>query len=61
VVTLQENNAIVLIDLASGEVIGCLAGGSASLSNIDTEEESVINQTSSLDNVKHEPDGVVSS
>lgn len=59
-VTLQENNAIVIIDLKKGEVIDSTAGGSVHLVDIDTEEEGVINQTSMLNDVAHEPDGVVS-
>ncbi|EJK46736.1 hypothetical protein THAOC_34583 [Thalassiosira oceanica] len=58
VVTLQENNAIVIIDLKKGEVIDSTAGGSVDLVDIDTEEEGVINQTSMLNDVAHEPDGV---
>ena len=58
VVTLQENNAIVLIDLASKTVLNSFSAGTVNLTNIDTEEEDLIDQTSSLDNVPREPDGV---
>ncbi|GFH51752.1 esterase-like activity of phytase family protein [Chaetoceros tenuissimus] len=59
VVTLQENNAIILIDLESGTVESSFSAGSVDLDNIDTEEEGIIDQTSSLDAVPREPDGVV--
>ena len=59
VVTMQENNAIVLIDLETKTVIRSFSAGTVDLENIDTEEEGVIDQTSSLTNVPREPDGVV--
>lgn len=59
VVTLQENNAIVIIDLASKTVISSFSAGTVDLENIDTEEEDIIDQTSSLMAVPREPDGVI--
>lgn len=58
VVTLQENNAIVLIDLASKSVINSFTAGTVDLENIDIDEEGVIDQSSSLTDVPREPDGV---
>eukprot|EP00551_Chaetoceros_affinis_P013694 CAMPEP_0203687668 /NCGR_PEP_ID=MMETSP0091-20130426/637_1 /ASSEMBLY_ACC=CAM_ASM_001089 /TAXON_ID=426623 /ORGANISM="Chaetoceros affinis, Strain CCMP159" /LENGTH=746 /DNA_ID=CAMNT_0050557067 /DNA_START=49 /DNA_END=2289 /DNA_ORIENTATION=- len=58
VVTMQENNALVLIDLNSKKVLSSFTAGTVDLSNIDTEEEGVIDQTSSLSAVPREPDGV---
>jgi len=58
VVTLQENNAIVLIDCVSKTVIDSFTAGTVDLTNIDTEEEGVIDQSSSLTAVPREPDGV---
>ena len=58
VVTLQENNAIVLIDLPTLTVSASFSAGTVDLENIDTEEEGVIDQSSSLSEVKREPDGV---
>ncbi len=58
VVTLQENNAIVLIDLATKTVTNSFSAGDVDLVNIDTEEEDLIDQTSSLTDVPREPDGV---
>ena len=59
VVTLQENNAIILIDLKKGKVKSSFSAGTVDLKKIDTEEEGVIDQTSSLTSVPREPDGVV--
>lgn len=60
VVTLQENNHIVLVDLTSGKVINHFSAGSVDLNNVDITEESpaIINQTASLRNIPREPDGV---
>lgn len=59
VVTLQENNAIVIIDLPTKAVISSFSAGSVDLDNIDTEEEKIIDQSSSLTSVPREPDGVI--
>lgn len=60
VVTLQENNAMVLIDAESNEVIGSFSAGEVDLENVDATEEdpALISQTESLSAVKREPDGV---
>jgi hypothetical protein len=58
VVTLQENNYIVLVDLVSGEVTRSFSAGTADLEQIDTVEEDVISLNSSLTEVPREPDGV---
>lgn len=57
-VTLQENNAIVLIDLTTATVIRSFSAGTVNLTNIDTVEDDIINQTSTLTNIPREPDGV---
>lgn len=58
VVTLQENNALVLVDLETGSVISSYTAGDVDLDQIDTEEEDVIDQSFSLTDVPREPDGV---
>lgn len=58
VVSLQENNYIALVDLASGEVVNSFSAGSADLNQIDTTEEGVITLDSSLAEVPREPDAV---
>lgn len=59
-VTLQENNHIVLIDVASGTVIDDFSAGSVDLSQVDIEEEdpALISLTGSLSQVLREPDGI---
>lgn len=58
VVTLQENNAIALIDLATGEVIRSFSAGSVDLTGIDAVEDNVITQTDSQSGRLREPDAV---
>ncbi|MAS34895.1 MAG: alkaline phosphatase [Anaerolineaceae bacterium] len=58
VVTLQENNYIVLVDLPSGEVTGSFSAGTVDLEQIDTAEDGVITLNSSLAGVPREPDAV---
>ncbi len=60
VVTLQENNHLVLVNLRNGKVINDFSAGSVDLKKIDTEEEdpALISLTSSLTDVPREPDGV---
>jgi|GEM_PF-105805 hypothetical protein len=59
-VTLQENNAIVLINLATASVIASFTAGTVDLTGVDTVEEdpAVIDQTGTLDDVLREPDGI---
>ncbi|MGJ8682432.1 esterase-like activity of phytase family protein [Paraglaciecola sp.] len=59
VVTLQENNHIILVDLADGSIMNDFSAGSVDLTLVDgTEEKALISQTESLDGVLREPDGV---
>lgn len=58
VVTLQENNHIVLVDLATAKVTTHFSAGTVDLTQIDTAEEDIITQTSSLTDVPREADGV---
>ncbi|MGD8619601.1 MAG: alkaline phosphatase, partial [Gammaproteobacteria bacterium] len=60
VVTLQENNHIVLIDLVSGTVINDFSAGTVDLVNIDMQEEdpALISLTGSQPERAREPDGV---
>ncbi|MCC2614951.1 esterase-like activity of phytase family protein [Aestuariibacter halophilus] len=59
VVTLQENNHIVLVDLQDGSVLNHFSAGAVDLTQVDTEEEEAfISQTDSLSGVLREPDGV---
>jgi len=58
VVTLQENNANVIVDLPTLTVTNSFTAGKVDLEYIDTEEENIINMTSSLEGIPREPDGV---
>ena len=65
VVTLQENNHIVLIDLTTGQVIDDFSAGTVDLVGVDlTEDDPNINdnlsiiQNESLAGVPREPDGI---
>lgn len=58
VVTLQENNHLVLVDLVGGTVVGHFPAGTVDLAGVDTVEEDVISLTGSLADVPREPDGV---
>ncbi len=60
VVTLQENNAIALVDLASKTVTTSFTAGSVNLTQVDATEEdpALIMQNQTLSNVLREPDGV---
>tara|TARA_B100001245_G_scaffold112055_3_gene82072 strand:+ start:3248 stop:5614 length:2367 start_codon:yes stop_codon:yes gene_type:complete len=58
VVTLQENNHLVLIDLATAAVTAHFSAGTVNLDQIDATEEDIISQTESLMGIAREPDGV---
>ena len=56
--TLQENNYIVIVDGASGEVVSHFSAGAVDLENVDTEEEGALTFDGSLQGVPREPDAV---
>lgn len=59
-VTLQENNHIVLVDLATGNLINHFSAGTVDLHQIDIQEENpaLIDLTGSKFAIPREPDGV---
>lgn len=57
-VTLQENNAVVLVDLASAAVTGVFGAGRSTVTGIDTKKDGQIDQTGSITDVPREPDAV---
>lgn len=57
-VTLQENNAIALVDLPSAEVLGAFSAGTATVSGIDTVEDDTISLTDTITDVPREPDAI---
>src|SRR5690606_12449459 len=58
VVTLQENNHITVVDLATAKVVGHFPAGTVSLDAIDTKRDKIIAATGRIENVKREPDAV---
>ncbi len=59
VVTMQENNHIVLVDLSTGFVVDDFSAGDVDLTQVDlTEGATIVDQSESVDNVLREPDGV---
>ena len=57
VVTLQENNHIVVVDLETLAVINHVPAGAVTLNGVDTEEDGLIS-TDTIQNVLREPDAV---
>jgi hypothetical protein len=57
-VTLQENNHIALVDLATGVVTSHFPAGTVDLTAIDTEDDGIIAGNGSLSAVPREPDAV---
>jgi hypothetical protein len=58
VVTLQENNHIVIVDLETLKVKEHFPAGSVSLKGVDAEEDGVISLTDVIEDVLREPDAV---
>ncbi len=58
VVTLQENNHIIIVDLASGIVTGDFPAGSVDLYGVDAREDGLISLTDNIPAVPREPDAV---
>ncbi|MEU0283118.1 esterase-like activity of phytase family protein [Streptomyces sp. NPDC006195] len=58
VVTLQENNGVVLLDLPTGRITKAFSAGTASVKGIDTVEDGEIDLTGSITDVPREPDSV---
>lgn len=58
VVTLQENNHIVLVDIATGRVTGHFSAGRVALERVDGRRDGVIRPNQRLENLVREPDAV---
>jgi hypothetical protein len=58
VLTLQENNGIVLINTKSGKIINSFSAGKVNLKRIDVVEDGIIDQTGTLNAIPREPDSV---
>lgn len=58
VVTLQENNHIAIVDLATGKVTANFTAGTVDLAGIDTKKDAVISLSGEMKDVPREPDSV---
>jgi hypothetical protein len=58
VVTLQENNHIAIVDLASGEVTANFSAGAATAENVPVKKVRMSDASGSAENVVREPDAV---
>jgi hypothetical protein len=58
VVTLQENNHIAIVDLASGRVTAHFPAGRVTLTQVDGRRDGAIRPTQTLENLAREPDAV---
>ncbi len=58
VVTLQENNHIAIVDLATGAVTAHFTAGTVDLAGIDTVKDRIISLTGEMKDVAREPDTV---
>jgi hypothetical protein len=59
-VSLQENNHLVLVDLATGDVVNHFSAGAIDIDQVDATEEdpALISPTESLSGLLREPDGI---
>ncbi|MDH3664803.1 MAG: alkaline phosphatase, partial [Alphaproteobacteria bacterium] len=57
-VTLQENNYVVIADLASGAVVSHFSAGSVDLENVDLTDDGQVSMTESAADVPREPDAI---
>ena len=58
-VTLQENNAIVLINGTTGAIVSSFSQGTVSLTEVDTlRVDGLINQVGSITNIERQADGI---
>ncbi|WP_085904627.1 esterase-like activity of phytase family protein [Kiloniella majae] len=58
VVTLQENNHIVIVDLENNKVVNHYSAGTSSITGVDNTKDKAISLTESLVDLKREPDAV---
>lgn len=57
-VTLQENNAVLTVDLSERTITKVFSAGTATVAGIDTKKDGVIDQTGSITDVRREPDAI---
>ncbi len=58
VITLQENNHLVIVDLATGRVVQHVPAGRVTLEQVDATRDGIIRPTQRLEGLVREPDAV---
>lgn len=58
VVTLQENNGLVVVDVASGAIETAFSAGTTTVTGVDTVEDGVVDLTGTVTDAPREPDAV---
>ena len=58
VVTLQENNHIAIVDLATAAVVAHFPAGTVDLANVDTKKDKIVDLSGTVEAAPREPDGV---
>lgn len=57
-VTLQENNHVAIVDLATRKVVTSFSAGTNTVTGIDTEKDAVIDPTGQITDTPREPDSI---
>jgi DNA-binding beta-propeller fold protein YncE len=57
-ITLQENNHVALVDLATSQVMGHFSAGTVAVEEIDRTDDGKVSMTESMTGVAREPDGI---
>jgi hypothetical protein len=57
-VTLQENNGVVVLDAATGEIVSAFSAGTVTVTGIDTVDDGTVDQSGSIVDAPREPDAV---
>ena len=58
VISLQENNYLIIVDLETGEIVNHFSAGAVDLDAIDTEDDGIIRGNATLTGVPREPDAI---
>ena len=58
VVSLQENNYLIIVDLTTGDIVNHFSAGTVDLTAIDTEDDGIIRGNATLNDVPREPDTI---
>jgi hypothetical protein len=58
IVSLQENNGLVLVNVMDGSIVSSGTAGTVNLDQVDAQEDNVVSQSETLLNIPREPDTV---